>query len=211
MKGEFVDYIDISPILSTKTAVFPGDEVFSLNTSMSFEKGDHLKLSSMSSTLHIGAHADAPSHYHKNGEDISERSLHYYMGLCQVIEVNVPKDARIEWENIKTDITAPRVLFKTGSFFNPNEWSKGFNSLSVEVIERLSETGCCLIGIDTPSVDPETSKELEAHNVIYEQNMAILEGLVLDHVVPGHYELIALPLRIKHADASPVRAILKPL
>ena len=68
-----------------------------------------------------------------------------------------------------------------------------------------------LVGIDTPSVDPETSKTLEAHNACRIANMRILENLVLAHVEPGDYELIALPLKFENLDASPVRAVLRRL
>jgi arylformamidase len=64
------------------------------------------------------------------------------------------------------------------------------------------------VGIDTPSVDPMTSKALEAHNAVADHDMAVLEGVVLDAVPPGLYTLVALPLRIEGADASPVRAVL---
>jgi arylformamidase len=60
-------------------------------------------------------------------------------------------------------------------------------------------------------MDPESSKDLPAHNAIRRHGLAILEGLVLDHVPIGDYELIALPLPLAGLDASPVRAILRPL
>ncbi len=65
-----------------------------------------------------------------------------------------------------------------------------------------------LIGLDTPSVDPMTSKALESHHALARRDLAVLEGVVLAHVAPGTYTLIALPLRLEGADASPVRAVL---
>ena len=41
--------------------------------------------------------------------------------------------------------------------------------------------------------------------------MRVLENLLLDEVPEGDYELIALPLRLTQADASPVRAVLRSL
>ena len=41
--------------------------------------------------------------------------------------------------------------------------------------------------------------------------MRVLENLVLDAVPEGDYELIALPLKLTTADASPVRAVLREL
>ncbi len=66
-----------------------------------------------------------------------------------------------------------------------------------------------LLGIDTPSVDPGSAKELLAHHRFLAHDMAILEGIVLTGVPDGVYELIALPLRLVGFDGSPVRAVLR--
>lgn len=200
---------DISPIISENIAVFPGDKSFSRNISCSFEKGNSFVLSSISGTVHLGAHTDAPNHYHPDGVGIDQRDLDYYLGGCQVIEVSKSPGERITLKDLeKKEITKKRVLFKTKSFEDPNNWNDDFNSLSPEVIEFLSNKGVILVGIDTPSVDPSNDEGLSSHNKIFEKNMAILEGIVLTKVPEGTYKLIALPLKIKEADASPVRAIL---
>lgn len=202
-------YFDISPTLSAKTAVFPGDQSFEQKVSMAFSKGDHLDLSSIQTTVHIGAHTDAPSHYSKDGVSIDQRSLDYYLGSCQVVECKVKKGQRITLKDIDLDLVSEkRVLFKTNSFPDPNQWNNDFNSLSPELIQALGQKGVILVGIDTPSVDPWDSKSLESHNQIYKSDMAILEGIVLKDISPGIYKLIALPLKIEEGDASPVRAIL---
>lgn len=205
-----MNIIDISPLISENIAVFPGDIAFHRHQALSFAKGDHLELSSMTTTLHLGAHADAPNHYHPDGIGIGERELMPYLGPCQVIKVSLKEPmARIRPEHIQdTKILAPRTLFKTGSFPNPEDWVDDFNALSPELIHFLADQGVVLVGIDTPSVDPSPAKVLKSHLAIYERKLAILEGLVLDHVRPGTYQLVALPLKIKGADASPVRAIL---
>ena len=71
--------------------------------------------------------------------------------------------------------------------------------------------GVRLVGIDSQSVDPAASKTLESHRTLLRLNMRVLENLVLDEVAAGDYELIALPLKLTHADASPVRAVLREL
>ena len=190
--------IDISPLLSEQTAVFPGDQSFSREVTMDFAREDHLVLSSITSSVHVGAHADAPSHYHPKGESIEKRDLSLYMGPCQVMEIEGASGRRIVVEDLKgREVFCQRILFKTRSFPNPDHWSGEFSSLSPELIEFLADKGVVLVGIDTPSVDPETSSQLEAHQMIFTRDMAILEGLLLDHVEEGVYELIALPLKIK--------------
>lgn len=202
-------YFDISPKLSPQTAVFPGDKEFSRAVALSYKKGDHLELSSIETTLHIGAHADAPSHYSATGESIEKRDLSYYIGGAQVVEVNTPAGKRIQVSDLSLDkITEKRVLFKTNSFPNPQEWTKDFNSFSPQLLERLAHQGVILVGIDTPSVDPWDSKELESHQVLAAHDMAVLEGIDLSQVKEGIYKLVALPLAIENGDASPVRAAL---
>jgi len=94
---------------------------------------------------------------------------------------------------------------------DPTVWAAGFRALAPGTIELLGKSGTRLVGIDTPSVDPETSKDLPSHIAAKRADMRILENLVLAHVAPGDYQLIALPLHFANLDASPVRAVLRPL
>lgn len=200
---------DISPVISPRTAVFPGDVPFSRAVSMDFPSGHHLTLSAVTTTLHIGAHADASNHYHASGNGVDKRPLEAFLGPCQVVEVNLPRGARIRPEHLPPMIEARRVLFRTNSFPNPDHWNHDFNSLSPELLHFLADEGVVLVGIDTPSVDPADSKALESHQALFARDLAVLEGLTLDQVSAGIYELIAPPLRLEGADASPVRAILR--
>lgn len=200
--------IDISPPVSATIGVWPGDVPFRRRVSQRMEDGGNLALSSMRTTLHVGAHADAPSHYALGGAPIDARPLDLYYGACQVIAVDAARGARLTPSDVKDEIRAPRVLFATGTFPDPNVFSTDFASLSPELVENLHEKGVVLVGLDTPSVDPFDDKELLAHRALFRRDMANLEGLVLSHVAPGLYTLVALPLRIEGADASPVRAAL---
>ena len=201
---------DISPTISNRIAVFPGDEPFNQNTSLSFSKGNHLKLSSIQTTVHIGAHADAPSHYHRDGKDIHELPLAPYLGKAQVIEVKVGNNTHIEPQHFShVEIKAPRILFKTNSFENPEQWVDNFKAISIETIKYLKNKDVILIGIDTPSVDVCDSKKLEGHQEFFNFDIRVLEGIILSNVPEGLYELIALPLKLEGLDASPVRAILR--
>ena len=200
--------IDITPPITSELAVFPGDVPFARNISMDFSLGHHLQLSSFQSTFHLGAHADSSSHYHKEGKGVEARNLSAYLGPCQVVNVETQTGSRIFPSMVKDPIQAPRVLFRTMSFPNPNVWTSDFMSLSPELIDFLYEKKVILVGIDTPSVDPADSKALESHQKIYERELCVLEGLLLNDVQPGLYQLVALPLPFVGADASPVRAVL---
>lgn len=209
-----MEIIDISPMVSPRIAVYPGDTKYERNVQLSFASGSSLELSSIQTTLHVGAHADAPSHYCAEGKDISTVSLHPYLGRCQVITVEIPRRQRIYPTHIAhVTIQAQRVLFRTLSFPNPDVWNCDFNSLSPELLEMLASKGVILVGIDTPSVDPDDSANptaLEAHLSLARHKMAVLEGILLEHVPDGFYTLLALPLRLQGAEASPVRAVLLP-
>ena len=200
--------IDISPLISEKIGVWPGDVPYRRSMTCRLEDGDSVGLSSIQTTLHVGAHTDAPNHYRQGTEGIESRGLERYYGPCQVLRVRLPRGERILPEHIHEPITESRVLFCTDSFPDPNSFNTDFNSLSPELVAFLHDQGVQLIGIDTPSVDPAHSQALESHNAIADRDMAVLEGVVLTEVQPGRYTLIALPLKLEGADASPVRAVL---
>jgi arylformamidase len=201
---------DVTPLISPRLKVWPGDVPPSREVSLEIERGDSVTLSALRSTVHLGAHADAPSHYGR-GPAIHERSLEYYLGPCQVMRVSVGRGQRITPAMLTEEVRAPRLLLATGTFPDPEDFTTDFASLSVELVEHLHERGVILIGIDTPSVDPFDSKDLPAHKTFLRRDMAILEGLTLAGVPAGRYELIALPLRLEGFDASPVRAVLRSL
>ena len=199
---------DISPLISPRLAVWPGDTPPSREVLCDLARGDNITLSSLRATVHLGAHADAPNHY-VPGPAIHERELDLYLGPAQVIRVAVEWGTRILPEHLHGEVRAPRVLLCTRTYPDPERFSTDFAALSVALVEYLAAKGVRLIGIDTPSVDLFASKDLEAHQAIARHDMAILEGLVLAGVPEGLYELIALPLRLEGFDASPVRAVLR--
>jgi arylformamidase len=202
---------DITPLVSPALAVWPGDTPMTREVLLDIARGDNITLSTLRATVHLGAHADAPSHYAKDGQAIEHRPIERYLGPCQVIRVDVPRSARVSKFNLpkNLDITEKRALFKTGTYPNPNEFNSDFAGLEPELVDMLGRRGVTLVGIDTPSVDVFSSKDLPAHAACLRNDMAILEGLDLSRVPQGRYELIALPLKLEGFDASPVRAILR--
>ena len=195
---------DISPEISEEIAVWPGDTPYQREILMDKDQGDLLGLSKITTTLHLGAHTDAPNHYGVGASGISQRSLNYYLGPCQVLSAPTTKGRPLEIKDLSSqEIKAPRVLFKTNSFPDPKNWNKDFCSLSPELVQFLAEKNVLLVGIDTPSIDPFESKELKAHQKVHEFNMAILEGIVLEEVPDGLYTLIALPLKFKGSGCLP--------
>ena len=200
---------DITPPITPSLAVWTGDTPPTRELLCDMRRSDNLTLSTLRATVHLGAHADGPSHYGKDAPAIHERALDYYLGPCQVIRVKVARAIRIVPAALPGDVSGSRILFATGTYPNPESWNSDFAALSVELIDFLHDRGVITVGIDTPSVDLFDSKDLPAHKAMLRHDMAILEGLVLKDVPEGTYELIALPLPLVGFDASPVRAVLR--
>lgn len=213
---------DISPLVHPGIPVWPGDTPFSVRRTSSIDATGadprpsgwaSVTVSSIATTPHVGAHADAPLHTEENGAAIDELDLEPYLGRCLVVAV--PPLALIGLEHLDgIDLAAtPRLLLKTRSV---RDWTRfpdpgGCSAIAPVLAERLGEAGVRLVGIDTPSVDPLDSKTLETHRIFNRYGVRNLENLLLGEVPPGAYELIALPLRLRGLDASPVRAVLLPM
>ena len=202
---------DITPPVTGDLAVWPGDSPPSREVLLDLARGDNITLSTLHATVHLGAHADAPSHYGRSGASIEARPLDPYLGRCRVIHADVSPGERVPANVLPSDLEVHRVLFRTGTYPDPTRFAEDYAALSVELLDRAHAAGVRLVGIDTPSVDTFESKDLPAHARCLEHDLAILEGLVLDAVPAGPYELIALPLPLVGFDASPVRAILRTL
>ncbi len=202
--------IDITPVVSARIGVWPGDTPYTYKKNLAMADGAIIDLGEIHGTLHLGAHTDAPSHYGLDGETMEQRSLDRYYGPCEVLEVDVPRGERIRPNHLAQEPRSERVLFKTSSFPDPENFNEDFVAFSAELLDWLADRGVRLVGIDTPSADLFSDKVLESHQVLLRRDLAVLEGIVLKDVAPGNYLLIALPLKLEGADASPVRAALLP-
>lgn len=202
---------DITPPITDALEVWPSDTPPSREVLLDMKRGANITLSTLHATVHLGAHADGTNHYGRDEPGVDARSLEDYLGPCQVIRVDVDRGEAVRPDHILAPIRAERVLIATGTYPNPNRFNQDFASLSPELIDHLRGRGVRLVGIDTPSVDLFDSKDLPTHQAFLKHDMSILEGVVLDDVPEGIYELIALPLRLVGFDASPVRAILRTL
>lgn len=202
---------DLSPTLRPGSPVWPGDTPFSVWTTSSLEKGDAANVVAVTTTLHLGSHADAPLHTEPRGDGIAALDLAPFLGPCRVLEVPaVPLVTPRHLAALEED-DPRRLLLKTGSVPDRTVFPDRFTALSPEAAALLVERGMLLVGLDTPSVDPLESDDLPAHHALSRAGVAILEGLSLDGVPEGRYELIALPLKLAGLDASPVRAVLRSL
>jgi arylformamidase len=230
---------DISPPIAPGTPVFPGDTPYSQQWTARIGPDCPVNVSAIAMSAHLGAHADAPLHYSADDKPIGVMSLDPFLGPCRVIHAIHAIDAigrgrgdaagaeagpeadqpvLITPDHLRHAAAGdhharplpPRVLVRTYDKA-PGTWDPHFAAFAPETIAWLASLGVTLVGIDTPSVDPADSKTLDSHQQLLRHDMRVLENLVLDDVAPGDYELIALPLKLTGADASPVRAILRAL
>jgi len=204
--------IDISPPLSVGMGVFPGDALFEVSQTFAIGPGCPVNVARFAMSTHCGAHVDAPLHYDTAGASIDTLDLDDFIGPARVIDARGAGPlCRFEEIESALDGAPPRLLFRLMEGGDHFTWPAGFRALAPETVERLAETGIRLIGVDVPSVDPETSKALPSHMACRRHDIRIIENLELAGVIPGDYELIALPLRLKGLDAAPVRAVLRRL
>ncbi|MCY1168370.1 Kynurenine formamidase [compost metagenome] len=201
---------DISPPVDEQAAVFPGDTAYSQRLHFSLAPDCPVNVNSITLSPHTGAHADAPMHYANGGASSGELDLAPYLGPCRVIHcmdcgpLVLPEHIAHAFDGLPA-----RVLLRTARTASQS-WAS-FTAIAPETLSLLATKKIALVGIDTPSVDPATSQDLPSHHQLLAHGLRVLENLVLDDVPEGDYELIALPLKLMRADASPVRAILREL
>ena len=201
---------DISQTLRPGLPVWPGDTPFTFERSWRMEDGSPVNVGRMGMSTHSGTHGDAPLHYAADGLDAATMALDPFIGICLVVDVR-SASGKVQVDDLPPLEGVTRVLLRTFDAFPHDAWDSAFTAIDANVILFLAAQGVVLIGTDAPSVDPQDSKTMDAHKAVHSHDMRILEGLVLDDVPPGHYELIALPLKIAGGDAGLCRAILREL
>jgi arylformamidase len=203
---------DISPPVAADSPVFPGDTPFARRWQARIGPGCAVNVSMLTLSPHTGAHADAPLHYDNAGAAIGELPLEPYLGHCRVIHA-IGRGPLVQPAHLAHALASlpPRVLVRTYARMPQSHFDDVLPAMAPETIEQLADAGVVLVGIDSASIDPADSKTLDAHQVLRRRGLRVLENLLLDEVPEGDYELIALPLRLTTACASPVRAVLREL
>jgi arylformamidase len=200
------------------TPVYPGDAPFTQRWTSTFGPDSPVQVSALGFSAHLGAHADAPLHWDPHGAAIGALALERFIGPCLLLSTTRPPGSLLVWEDLVglvelADTPLPeRILIRTWAHDPPQDdttWVTPWTALAPELLDALAARGVRLIGIDTPSIDPADSRALPAHQAARRHGLVVLENLLLTAPPPGPYELIALPLRLTTAEASPVRAVLR--
>ncbi|MFB9992793.1 cyclase family protein [Deinococcus oregonensis] len=214
---------DISRALTPGHPSWPGDPEFVLHPRARMAAGDSVNTGELVLSTHTGTHVDAPWHYADAAEKLDAVPLSHYVGRCLVIRVQGSGEpARVGVDALAglLDQLPSRVLLHTGQ---PAHWAtfpEDFTALHPDLIAELARRGVTLIGTDSPSVDPLTSKTLAAHAACFAAGILILEGLNLSSVQDGEYDLMCLPMPLASGtdaagnyigvDGAPARAVLLP-
>ena len=205
-----MEIYDISQNLCCGIATWPGDPQFRFRWAMRIGEGEASNVSAIDMCVHTGTHVDAPLHLDDAGCDIASAPLDRFVGPARVLAVQAEKSIRVSdlsdlnWTNIS------RVLFKTrSSSLREHLFDENFVYLEEDAASFLAGRGLVLVGTDAPSVDHFACKDLPSHRMLLQHGIVILEGARLEHVPPGDYELVCLPLKLAGLDGSPVRAILR--
>ena len=204
---------DISLTLSPDLPTWPGDPALELELFESMDKGAHVNVTKISTSVHVGTHVDAPHHFLNDGRTVEGLSLDVLTGPCYVVQLPDGIDAITAEVLDRTEVTSEmkRVLFGTR---NSHLWARSetgfqtdFVAITEDGAEWLVSRGIQLVGVDYLSVAPYGDSE-PTHKVLLGAGVVIVEGLNLASVLRGFYHLYCLPLKIAGCDGAPARAIL---
>lgn len=208
--------IDISQPVDSKSACFPGDKPFSKDLTLTYEDSGIVNLTAFTMSPHVGTHADSPLHIKGTLDDkegyASDLPLDAYLGEALVLDL-APHTDGIEKELVEKKLQKfgsypARILFKTRHQIQYDVFADDYSYISTTLAKFLGEKSFKLVGLDTPSVDHTESKDLPSHNLLLSEGLVWLENLDLTAVNEGLYTLIALPVKFRELEASPVRAVL---
>ena len=204
---------DITRPVHEGTAVWPGDQPYRLRHTLRRSEGAAVNLTSVEATLHLGTHMDAWYHCDDDGARAAAMPLAACIGPARLLTV-----ARREGPLTPADLAhgslagVERLLLRSEVSQLPEDrWPETWPWPGAALIEQLAKGGLRLLGLDSPSVDAGDSDTLPGHHALRRHGIVTLESLWLRDAPDGDYELVALPLRLEGACASPVRAILRPL
>ncbi|MGE7878514.1 arylformamidase [Peribacillus muralis] len=203
------EWIDISQPLNAKVAVWPGDTPFNYIINWNKEESGSVNVGKITMSVHTGTHIDAPFHFDNKGKKVAELEINNFIGKVRVVEITNQMTIGVSVLSSFDLDGVERLIIRTDAWPDRETFPENIPYIEEMAASYLYNKGIFLVGLDLPSLDPLASKELISHHQFSKYGINILEGLVLDKVNPGDYELIALPLSITEADGSPTRAVLR--
>lgn len=208
------EWIDITVPLRTGMAHWPGDPPVSLERLSDMNRGDEANVGVLHMSAHTGTHMDAPLHFVKDGAGIDEMPLDATVGPARVIgiEADVIGETVLAAQGVQI---GERILFKTRNSALCWRWSrcflKNFVHIDASGARYLAEKRVRAVGIDYLSIGAYGGDGAETHRILLGAGIWVIEGLNLESVEPGLYDLICLPLKIAMGDGAPARAMVRSL
>lgn len=205
------DLIDISVTLAPHTPEWPGDTPFSCGWNWRMADGASVNLSAITTSPHVGTHADAPLHVRDDAAASDQLPLRAFIGAAVVLDVS-GRSGELDREALGAaglGRTPTRLLLKTQRSIASGAFPEAWPALTDACAAALTAEGLLLLGVDCPSVDLRDSKALLVHHALFNGGAYILENLDLSLVTAGPYDLMAAPVKYGGLDAAPVRAVLR--
>lgn len=206
------EWIDVSIALRNGMVYWPGDAPFDRLQTLHIAKGDVCNLSQLSTSAHIGTHMDAPRHFLAHGQGMETMPIAATIGPARVIAIHDPELIRVRELEPHRLGRGERVLFKTRNsehHWKTDVFQEKFVHIPEETARYLGACGVRTVGVDYLSVGGYRTDSAETHRALLEAGIWIIEGLNLENVEPGDYELVCLPLKIAGGDGAPARAVLR--
>jgi len=207
-----MEIIDISVTIQNDMPTWPTSSGIKLTRSQSMQSGDPSNVSRLDCDVHTGTHIDAPKHFIENGIAVDKLDLHQLIGPAIVAclpDVDAIDASDLESLDLPRDCR--RLLLRTRNSDlwgrNVSEFRKDYVALKPKAARWIVDQGIYLIGIDYMSVQRYEDGPL-THQILLEGGVIIVEGLNLDGVTTGTYDLICLPLKLKDAEGAPARTVL---
>ncbi len=202
-------WIDVTLPIDASYPNWPGAPGFQLTHLTSIAEGDDANSTMLEISSHFGTHIDAPRHFVRDGQTIDAVSLDLLVGPCEVYELQCA-DAISRSDIAGLDLAeVERVLFKTAnsSIIHDRVFHQDYIGLDLSATEFLVEQGIRLVGTDYYSA-ATYPQAVEVHQLFLGNGGVFVEGLDLQEVAPGSYQLVALPLKIVGVEAAPARVLL---
>lgn len=201
-------WIDITQTLTNDIAHWPEDTPFNFEVPVTKKDTGSVNIGKVTTSTHTGTHIDAPFHFDDSGETVETLDINRYIGDATIIEV-YDQDKITEALLSEHDIKGTILLVKTQQSYETDIFPKEVPALTEKAVQYIAGIGIKLFGVDVPSVDNIDSKDLKIHHTLRDHDIMIIENVVLEEAPRGYYDFIALPLKIKGADGSLVRAAVK--
>ena len=208
----FESVYDISVLLGLENIDYPGDDPYTREEISSISNGAAYTLSTLTLSAHSGTHIDAPAHFLERAKTIDLYPPENFVLPAHVIHVEDVESIKPDFlDGLKTE-RGDAMLFKTtnstSGLSRSGLFSEKFVYMSEEAADMCVSLGAALVGIDYISIDSYKDDEAPVHHKLLKEGILILEGINLRDVPSGDYTLLCPPLKMKGAEASPVRALL---